>query len=194
MLKYLETIKALDGEIFNIDYHQKRYNGSKNLKDFLHPPKDGLYKCSIVYDESDNIDVNYQQYTKREIHSLKLIDDDNISYDKKFANREDINNLFEKRDGCDDILIVKNSLITDTSIANIAFLKKGIWYTPKKPLLKGTTRARLLDEDFLKEVDIRVKDLKEFEKVALLNAMIGFDIISNLKIKGIKFVREFNTG
>jgi len=67
--------------------------------------------------------------------------------------------------------------VTDTSIANIAFYDNGMWKTPKNPLLKGTTRARLIDEGKLIEADIRVNELRNFSKVALLNAMIDFDVL-----------------
>jgi len=47
----------------------------------------------------------------------------------------------------------------------------------KQPLLKGTTRARLIDEGKIIEADIKVQDLRTFSKVALLNAMIDFDVL-----------------
>ncbi|MDA3907862.1 MAG: aminotransferase class IV family protein [Sulfurimonas sp.] len=188
---YLETIKALDGEIFNISYHQKRYesvlkslgfNNFKNLEEYLKPPIPGLYRCRLIYDEQ-NINVTYHKYKKREVTSIKLVYDDEIEYSKKSTNRYELDNLFEKREDCDEILIIKNSLVTDTTIANVAFYKDGLWYTPKKPLLQGTTRARLLDEGKIIEKDIAVKDLKNYSKVALMNVMIDFDIIAQYNLK-----------
>ena len=55
--EFLETIKILDGEIYNLPYHQKRYEdvlrslGVKevqNLEDFINPPEWGLYRCRLV--------------------------------------------------------------------------------------------------------------------------------------------------
>lgn len=190
---YLETIKALDGKLFNLSYHQKRYesvlkslgiNDFKNLKEYLNPPTSGLYRCRLVYDEK-NISVTYHKYKKREIKSLKLVYDDKINYSKKSTNRDELNNLFEKREECDEVLIVKNTLITDTTIANVAFYKDGLWYTPKEPLLEGTTRARLLDEGKIIEKDIRVNDLKNYSKLALMNAMLDFDIITKYNLKDL---------
>lgn len=192
MEKFLETIKAKDGVVYNIEYHQNRYGGSRNLLDYLNPPNDGLYRCRVVYDDN-SIEVTYHPYQKRVIKSLKLVYDDAITYDKKSLNRTKLDALFEQKGFCDDVLIVKDSLITDTTIANVAFLSTdGIWYTPKTPLLKGTTRARYLDKGLLKEADISPNDLENFKKVALLNAMIDFDIISSIKIEGVDFVREYN--
>ena len=109
--------------------------------------------------------------------------DDTIEYAKKSTDRERIDTLFELREECDDILIVKNGHITDTSIANIALYKEGLWYTPTSPLLRGTTRQRLLESGFLHTTDIKVQDLHKYSKIALLNAMVDFDIISNIVYK-----------
>jgi len=190
---FLETIKAIDGEIFNLSYHQKRYESVlssfgcsdfKNLQNYLNPPLSGLYRCRLIYSLSE-IEVTYHKYKKREIKSLKLVYDDSIEYSKKSTSRELLDTLFEKKEDCDDVLIVKNSLVTDTSIANVAFYSLGKWYTPSKPLLKGTTRQRLIDAGRLIELDIKVNDLKSYSKIALLNAMIDFDIITEYNLKDI---------
>ncbi|MBU1927704.1 aminotransferase class IV family protein [bacterium] len=184
--KFFETIKVLDGQIFHLEYHQKRYESVleslgiveyKNLLEHLNPPKKGLFRCKIIYDEN-SFDVSYYEYTKRDIKSLKLVYDDSIQYTCKSTDRESLDALFKLRESCDDVLIVKNSLLTDTSIANVAFYRDGSWYTPKRALLKGTTRARLLQEKKIVEEDIYVKDLKNYTGIALLNAMIEFDIIT----------------
>ena len=190
---FLETIKAVDGEIFNLKYHQERYesvlksldfDNFKNLKDYLKPPKNGIYRCRLVY-SLDVINVTYHKYKKREVKSLKLVHDDTIEYSKKSTLRDTIDKLFEKRVNCDDILIIKNSLVCDTSIANVAFYNLGKWYTPSKPLLKGTTRQRFLDNGKIIEKEIKIQDIKKYSKVALLNAMIDFDIIRQYDLKDI---------
>ena len=190
MNSYIETIKAINGDIYHIDYHQKRYefvlnsfgvNDVKNLADFLDPPKDGLYKCRLVYNFND-IDVSYSKYKKRNISSLKIIFDKDIDYSYKSIDRRELDSLFTLKGKCDDVLIIKNSLVTDTTIANVAFYRDGFWFTPKEPLLKGTTRARLLDNNTIVEADIKVQELKSFSKVALLNAMIDFDILENCEL------------
>ena len=76
----------------------------------------------------------------------------------------------------------KNGLITDTSIANIAIEIDGIWFTPKTPLLYGTTRQRYLDNSKLKELDISIEMLQSANKIGLLNAMIDFDVLDDYKI------------
>lgn len=185
---FFETIKAVDGEVFNLSYHQARYESvlnhfgiykPQNLKDFLEPPKKGLYRCRLVYEPSKmQIEVTYHAYKKREISSLKILHDDTIEYSMKHTNRDALDRLFALRGECSDVLIVKNSLITDTTIANIAFFDSKRWVTPIEPLLRGTTRERLLLEGKIFEEKISIEDLERFSEVALMNAMIDFDIIA----------------
>ncbi len=185
---YFETIKVIDGKPLHMAYHQKRYErvlhalGIKevgNLEEYINAPEIGLYKCRLVYAPySDSpITTSYHEYKKREVHSLKLIFNNEISYSQKSTFREKLDVLFSKRDGCDDVLIIKNLLVTDTTIANIAFYSNGQWITPKEPLLRGTTRERLLDEGKIVETEIKVSQLRSFSRVALLNAMIDFEIL-----------------
>ncbi len=186
---FLETIRAVDGEVFHISFHQERYESVlkkfgvqdvKNLKQFIKPPEIGLYRCRLTYDlsKAQQIDVTYHEYKKRDISSLKLVYDDEIEYALKSTCRERLDALYDQRGECDDVLIVKNSLITDTTIANIAFYDSNRWVTPALPLLKGTTRERLLRDEKIFEEEITIKDLKKFSKIAIMNAMIDFDIIT----------------
>lgn len=183
---YLETIKIFQGEVYNLSYHQQRYESVlkhfgiskfQTLKDYINPPESGLYRCRLLYTLNGEISVTYHQYKKRKIHSLKLLYDDSLDYSLKSTNRENINTLFEKRGDCDDILIVKNSFITDTSIANIALKNGDTWYTPKHPLLHGTTRQRYIESKKIVPKEIKFDTLHEYSHIALMNAMIDFDII-----------------
>ena len=186
--KFLETIKAVDGEALYVEYHQERLNRALDtlerydLRQLLQPPLQGVYRCRILYD-MQHIEIEYLPYTKRPIKSLKLLYDETIVYNQKYAHREELNRLFTQKEGCDDILIVQKGFVTDTSIANIAFYDGREWCTPKKPLLQGTCRARLLKEGKLIEKDICVDAIKKFKKVALMNAMIDFDIIAEENIE-----------
>lgn len=183
---FFETIKSVDGKLFHMPYHQRRYEAVldslgiekvQNLESFIQPPQTGLYRCRLVYDSKGSISVTYHEYKKRDISSLKLIFSNDINYMFKSVNRDEIDTLYNKKNEADDILIIKNLFVTDTSIANIALFRDGIWATPKTPLLKGTTRQRLLDEGKIIEADINVSELRTFTKVALLNAMIEFDVL-----------------
>ncbi|MFV7789613.1 aminotransferase class IV family protein [Aliarcobacter lanthieri] len=186
-IKYFETIKCEDFEVFNLDFHNKRVSNTiglnLNLQEYINPISNELLRCKLIYNNNDVIDVQYFPYNnKREIKSFKIVFDDEIDYSKKYLNRENLDKLFLKKDTCDEIIIVKNGFITDTTIANIAIFKDGYWITPKTPLLKGTTRDRLLEEKHIIEKDISLEMLLDSSEIALMNAMIGFEIIEKPKI------------
>ena len=186
-IKYFETIKCDDYEIFNLDYHNKRIANTIGLniklQEYVYPASSDLLRCKVIYNNDEILDVEYFTYEKREIKSFKLIMDDKISYSKKYLNRDALDKLFEKRDACDEVIIIKNNIVTDTSIANIAIYYENTWITSKNCLLKGTTRDRLINDKILIEKDITVEMLKEATKIALMNAMIDYDIKEDYSLK-----------
>lgn len=190
MKRLFETIKVNDGELFNIEWHNQRVNRSRfelfqtnrkiNLEEVINdPPKEGLYRCRVVYDKEID-SVNYYPYQAKSFKSFKVVDS-SLEYGYKFDDRSEINQLL--LDNYDEIIIEKDGLLTDTSIANIAFYDGRSWVTPKKPLLEGTTRARLLEENFLQLKDIRKEQIKNYSHFALMNAMIGFQLEKIVNIR-----------
>ena len=187
----LETIKIEDGKIHNLAYHQKRCEYSRQtlfgshdtleLASFINVPAKGLYRCRILYEKTFH-SVSYIPYTPKEINALKIVTS-NIKYDFKYANREAFNTLLQANQDVDEVIIEKEGFLTDTTIANIAFYDGEQWVTPKKPLLQGTMRAKLIDEGLLKTADISKEDLPKYTHVALMNAMIGFKILNISTIK-----------
>ena len=187
----LETIKIEDGEVSNLSYHQARCDESRkvlfdskdilDLSSLIQAPSKGLYRCRILYAEKIH-SIEYIPYTPKEIHKLKIITSD-LVYDHKYANRDALNKLLQAQPDVDDILIEKEGYLTDTTIANIAFYDGEQWLTPEKPLLKGTMRAKLLDEGFLHTRNIKKEEITDYTHVALMNAMIGFKILNNFKIQ-----------
>jgi 4-amino-4-deoxychorismate lyase len=183
MLRLVESIKVQDGVIYNLEHHQERmdrslftHTGEKNRNnhsDELTVPVEyftGLYKCRVVYRESIEL-VEFLPYFRREIRSLRIVHAD-IDYSCKYENRSELNMLFAQRGECDDILIIKNGLVTDTSSANIAFTDGKAWFTPAEPLLYGTKRSRLIAEKKLIERDITAAKIKNFSHASIINAMI----------------------
>jgi len=88
---------------------------------------------------------------------------------------------------CDEILIIKQNLITDTSFSNITFFDGTRWITPSSPLLAGTMRSFLIQKQVIVEKEIRVTDLKDFEKARLINAMLPFESGSDIPVENIKY-------
>ncbi len=186
----LETIKIEEGKIPNLSYHQNRCDQSRqtlfcstdtlDLSSIIHAPKIGLYRCRILYAKELH-SIEYIPYIEKEIHSLKVVSS-NIQYDFKYADRKSLDRLLELNKDVDDVIIEKEGYLTDTTIANIAFYDGEQWFTPQTPLLKGTMRAKLIDEGFLQTKNIKREDLHRYSQVALMNAMIGFKILNHFNI------------
>jgi len=151
-----------------------------SLRSHIEIPSDlrqGLVKCRIVYNE-DVLEVTYTAYLPKIIESLKLVESNFIDYQYKYLNRNHIKELYAQRGDCDDIIIVKDGMLTDSSYYNIALLKDDLWYTPSTFLLKGTRRQQLIDQGKILEADIPVKDIDQYEKLCLFNAMIDLNKIT----------------
>ncbi len=187
MSQLFEVIKVQNRQLQNIDYHNDRLNHSVlaifgienhiDLEKFIKIPvdlDDQIYKCRVIY--SNKIEkIQFELYTQKIINSLKLVECNDIDYRYKYFDRSKINELFEKRENCDDILIVKNGFVSDTSYANIIFWDGSRWVTPSSPLLPGTKRQKLIDHNIIIEKEIRVRDLPSFEKARIINAMIDLE-------------------
>jgi 4-amino-4-deoxychorismate lyase len=144
-----------------------------------------MYKCKVSYSSSIN-EIEIIPYQKRIIKSLRLVKDNTISYDHKYSDRSHLLELLAKRGDCDDILIVKNGYITDTSFSNIVFFDGDKWVTPARPLLRGTMRESLLKTNYIEETDILVNDLKKFTIARLVNAMLPFRTATDIKLQNIR--------
>lgn len=183
MYPLFESIKVENGVIFHIDYHQKRMARSSGLllRPYLYQiclPPTGVHKLRITYTKDQFLGFTLTPYIYRTIKTLAPVHDNLIDYGRKSENRHAIDNLFAQRGQCDDILIIKNGMVTDTSFCNIVLLGGdggNNWVTPSTPLLEGTCRARLLDQGLITATLIPFEDLRKYTKFILINAFMDFD-------------------
>lgn len=183
---FIESIKVKDGVFYNLPLHITRLERtaihffgsapSLNLSKDMIPEelRTGLVKCRVVY-SSRIVSVEFEPYSFRRIESLTLVEDNTIDYTYKSVDRNSLNELYSQRGQGDDILIVRNGLITDTSSANVVFKNANGLYTPKNYLLAGTKRQYLLQQGTIRESDISMSDLSSFLKLYLINAMIDLE-------------------
>ncbi|MCK9280554.1 MAG: aminotransferase class IV [Melioribacteraceae bacterium] len=186
MKQLFETIKVLDGKLFNIEYHNNRMNAARKelfsadkiicLENAIVIPLEfakGLYKCKVIFGKEIE-SVNIIPYKPKKIEKLVLVYDDKIEYNYKYLDRtplDELKNKFAPKEN-EEIIIVKNGLVTDCSYANIIFREVENYYTPSTPLLNGTMRQKLLDEKKIIEREIRVSDIENYSEIHLINAMI----------------------
>lgn len=192
----LETIKCKDGVLHNLEYHQERFDKARaacfssktkiDLSEITVPQtfQNGLLRCRVLY--SNKIEkIEFLAHEYRKVESLMLVKDETIDYSFKDSDREHLNNLFEKRGECDDILIVKKGCITDSFTANPIFFDGEHWWTPDTPLLAGTQRAYLLSKGIISTCKITPSDLKKYKKVGLINALQTIEEMPVIEIKDI---------
>lgn len=194
---FSEVIKIYNGKIFNLPAHIERMNSTLqsffgstipfSLKDEDIPLefREGLVKCRIVY-SLENLEIEYSHYTFREINSLKIIHDNSIDYSFKYAERTAFEKLMAQKENCDDILVVKNGFVTDTSFTNVVFESDKGLFTPSTYLLPGTKRQTLLKERVIKEKVIRIEDIEDYRKLYLINAIMGIEDNISIPISSLK--------
>ena len=186
MSRFIESIKIEDQKAFLLDLHQKRVNetfahfgkeGSIDLAKIfknLEHDEDGLYKLRIVYDLDKKFTSQLIPYAIPEIENFQLVENNSYDYSFKFEDRKEFERMKAKAK-TEEIIVVKNNHITDTSYTNILFLKGKEWFTPTTYLLNGVMRQHLLHEKKIKETEITLQNIKEFSHFQLINAMNDFD-------------------
>ena len=189
MCLLLESIRFENGQFHLLPYHQQRMDRAARtlfgtpapelqpalealLKKEPLPGKD-IFKFRVLYDREIQ-KIERAPYRRPQIHSLQLVFEDHIDYKHKYANRDGLNDLYQQKGQSDDILIVKDGRITDTLFCNVVFFNGKQWLTPAYPLLKGTQREFLLEQEVIHTADIRVADLANFSSVRLINALLPF--------------------
>lgn len=188
MCRFIETIRIEEGVIRNLPLHQERVD--RTISHFFgaaaavlplyeaisaHPvPKTGAVKCRVTYGKQVE-KIEFEQYLPHPVNSLKVVHADDLDYSFKYADRSRLHKLLEQKGRCDDVLIIKNGLVTDTSYCNIIFDDGKKWVTPATPLLEGTCRRRLLDNGLITAAPITINDLGKFSRFMLINAMLDFD-------------------
>ncbi|BES62898.1 aminotransferase class IV [Dysgonomonas capnocytophagoides] len=184
--RFIETIKVKDGSFCNLSLHSRRAIRTSEIHfgvslNFDIPtdiiPMDmriGIVKCRILY--SDTVEsITFEPYRFRPINNLALVYDNDIDYTYKSEDRSRLQSLVSQKGNCDEILIVKNGYITDTSYSNIVLENNEGLFTPSTPLLAGIKRQLLIDAGTIIEKYIRVDDLHRYSRAYLINAMIDLD-------------------
>ena len=182
MCRFIESIKIENGKIFLLELHQKRVDetfvhfGKKYPLDLLEIldktiiKENGLFKLRIVYDLKGNYETEVIPYQYKEIHTFELVENHTLDYSLKFEDREAFAQM-KSIARSEEIIIVKNNYITDSSYSNLLFLKDEKWFTPSTFLLNGVQRQELIRSELITETEITLDNIREFSHFKLINAM-----------------------
>lgn len=198
----LETLKLEDGELCNLVYHQRRFDNARlalfpdekplDLKTEVIVPescKKGSYRCRISYRRSiEKIEISTHHI--RTFNCLQTVSCEDIDYTFKYADRRMLEDLLSQRKGADDVLVIKNGFVTDTSIGNIALFDGTYWYTPVHCLLEGTKRQKLIEEKVIKVAAINYNEIWNFKKARILNCFYDLEYGNDILIENIRPLKE----
>lgn len=192
MVNFIETFCFSDSSFHNLEYHRARVLRTLHsqavwneihscLNDMPVSEWRAAMRCTVEYNEGGVVASRFVEYEKREIKRLIPIVSD-VDYHLKYADRTELNRLKSIVAEGEEPLIVQNGLVTDTTFANVVFrCHDGRLVTPRKPLLEGTKRAKLLADCIISEQDITLADLAHFQTFYLINAMRDIDVLSVFK-------------
>ncbi len=194
MFPFLETIKVQNGKAALLSYHQKRLN--RTFKHFFPSEKkldlenifskeekilatqntdNQVFKCRFLYNEKSFF-IELLPYSIKPISSFRLVHvGDDFSYHFKFSKRDLLNDLIVDNQ---EVIIVKNGFLTDTTYANIALKQGDKWYTPSEPLLQGTKRDFLIENQLIIPKPLHINDLQNFSHIKIFNAMMESEAIA----------------
>ncbi|MDR2386231.1 MAG: aminotransferase class IV, partial [Deltaproteobacteria bacterium] len=148
-----------------------------------HLPKVGLFKVRLIYGPKVDL-IEAAPYEVKKIKTLEVVWAKPFDYGHKYLDRGQINRL-KANSQADDIIIVMDGLVTDSSIANLVFKNEKGLFTPEKCLLPGIKREFLLKKGLIKSKNIKVEDLSQYSGLSLINAMIDLEDQVGLPVQNI---------
>ena len=193
MYLFFETIRYVNGILENLSYHQARINrtisalGGKTaihldkiqlVHDF---EKDIVYKIKCIYNLEGAYHIEKEIYHKKIIQTVSIHQAALEEYQYKYTNRTWLNDAL-KNAGTDEMIIVQNNMVKDGNYANLVFFNGTEWHTPLHPLLLGTHRARLIDENKIIEKNITLSDLANYTSLKYINAMMLWEESPEIEI------------
>ncbi|GAB6045297.1 aminotransferase class IV family protein [Caminibacter profundus] len=201
-MELIETMLVTNGNIKNFSYHLERVKKAYKYFKWKFDEKEWVIKLTssrfqvpgskfqvsndkfrlrITYSYNGIKNIEVFPIKKRSFKKFKVINI-NYNYFIKKKNRKFFTLHFSLFPSFDEFILIKNGLVTDTTISNLAFFDGIEWLTPKYPLLRGTKREELLNKGILKEENIHKFDLPYFKKIALINAILEFYVIDEFDI------------
>ena len=193
MYPFFETIRYKNGILENVSYHQTRINrtlralgGNTSIQldkiQLVHDfEKDIVYKIKCLYNLEGAFHIEKEIYNKKIINTVSIHQATLEEYQYKYTNRTWLNDAL-KNAGTDEIVIVQNNMVKDGNYANLVFFNGTEWHTPLHPLLLGTHRARLIDENKIIEKNITLSDIANYTSLKYVNAMMLWEESPEIEI------------
>lgn len=181
---FIETIRIQDGHVCHLSDHTDRMRRTADHFGFTAPTlltdlaslvpdelRTGTVRCRVVYDHTLR-EVTFTPYRRRHIERLFAVDAGTTTYAFKYADRAPLARPDVPLGASDELLFVREGLLTDTSYTNLILRRGRELVTPDTFLLEGTCRRRLLREGIVHTEPVRLHDLPTYDELLLINAMM----------------------
>ncbi len=176
-----ESILVENGELKNVEWHRRRMQKSVldifKIKKYWNEivelnalKKKEKYKCKIIYN-TEIISIAFEKYKPKIIKKIIPIIDNDIDYSYKYLDRKAIEKHTKKLNIDEECIFIKHGYITDSSYSNLAFWTGKEWHTPIKPMLNGTRRQYLLENNLIVEKNISWSEMYKYKKISFINAL-----------------------
>ncbi len=183
-MRFIETIQIKNGRILNPDLHRERARETilyhfgvvrelpfESLITGISPELQETLKLRVLYGK-DIEEYTIEPYKRRDICKIKLSEGGDIDYSYKYEDRSQLESLLLRKGDSDDVLIIKNGFVTDTSFSNVVFREGNNFYTPSTCLLNGIKRRQMIRDGLVSVRDIRVEDVIKYRECFLINAFL----------------------
>lgn len=204
---FIETIRWSEGRYHLLDLHSRRM--AETLEEMKFPQMPPLrellpcvperlrnltVKCRVLYGGGGLERLEFEPYAVRRVSSLRMVEDNAVDYHLKFADRSRLMALRNHRREADEIIIVKNGLVTDTSYSNLLFRAPDGFLTPERPLLRGVMLRHLIAEGRVSQVALKPDDILSGNRYGIteafmINAMMPPGISKGISIDDIEPVQ-----
>lgn len=202
-LSFIETFMVRGGELQAGDLHQERM--LRTLTDFgaeasqpilqsllsatpwleveSYLTKQALlpsttYRLTLEYDLTKIRAIRLIPYQRRSISKLRLVQlPEDFDYSYKYADRCFFDRVKATLpDDEEPIFVRQDGTITDTSFTNVLMETEDGYFTPARPLLRGTQRESLLRRGLIAEHDhLTLTHLTHARSLLLINALLPLE-------------------
>lgn len=137
-----------------------------------------IYRLTLEYDLTKIRAIRLIPYQRRSISKLRLVQlPEDFDYSYKYADRCFFDRVKATLpDDEEPIFVRQDGTITDTSFTNILVETESGYFTPARPLLRGTQRESLLRRGLIAEHDhLTLTHLTHARSLLLINALLPLE-------------------
>ena len=188
---FIESLKIVDGRFIHPELHWQRITDTQRVhfgnstflplsSESIPPDKRlGTLKCRIIYDQEIR-KIDFETYSPRRVHTLKLVDGSGIDYTFKYADRDKLIQLQQSKGTCDEILIYQ-TVGSPIPVTVMSFFTMETNTLPLLLIYSWHETSLSSRKRHHKRTGYRPRRPPRFRYLFLINAML--DLEDNIQVK-----------